>query len=69
MPSKKPLLAPCVSDKEDSTALANNVPVEPQSAKTEDVKIQPGELDEFDDDDAIEALVAAEAAENSSNPV
>lgn len=68
MPSKKSLLAPCVSDKEDSTALANKVPVEPQSAKTEDVKFQPSKVDEFDDDDAIEALVAAEAA-NSSNPV
>lgn len=62
-------MAPCVSDKEDLTALANKVPVEPQSAKTEDVKFQPDKLDEFDDDDAIEALVAAEAAENASNPV
>lgn len=63
-------MAPCVSDKEDSTALANKVPVEPQSGKTEDVKVRPGKVDEFDDDDdAIEALMAAEAAENSSSLV
>lgn len=68
MPSKKPPLAACVSDKEDSTALANKVPVEPRSATTEDVKFQPSKVDEFDDDDAIEALVAAEA-ENSSKTV
>ncbi|KAJ5932685.1 hypothetical protein N7516_007174 [Penicillium verrucosum] len=70
VPSKNPRLAPCVSDKEDSTALANKVPVEPQSGKTEDVKVRPGKVDEFDDDDdAIEALMAAEAAENSSSLV
>ncbi|KAJ5401460.1 uncharacterized protein N7487_007356 [Penicillium crustosum] len=70
VPSKKPLPAPCVSDKDDSTALTNKVPVEPQPAKTEDVKVQPGKVDdEFDDDDAIEALVAAEAAENVSKLV
>ncbi|EKV11162.1 Uracil-DNA glycosylase [Penicillium digitatum] len=68
VPSKKPPLAACVSDKEDSTALANKVPVEPRSATTEDVKFQPSKVDEFDDDDAIEALVAAEA-ENSSKTV
>lgn len=45
------------------------MPVEPQSAKTEDVQVHPGKVDEFDDDDAIEALVAAEAAENASNLV
>lgn len=46
------------------------MPVEPQPAKTEDVKVQPGKVDdEFDDDDAIEALVAAEAAENVSKLV
>lgn len=68
MPSKKPL-APCAPDKENSAASANNVPVEPQSAKTEDVKVQPSKVDEFDDDDAVEALVAAEATQRSSNPV
>ena len=68
MPSKKPL-APCAPDKENVAASANTVPVELQSAKTEDVKVQPSKIEEFDDDDAIEALVAAEAAERSSNPV
>lgn len=62
-------MAPCASDKDDSTALTSKVPVEPQSAKTEDIKVQPGKADEFDDDDAIEALVAAGAAENASNLV
>jgi uracil-DNA glycosylase len=67
VPSKKPL-APCAPDKENSAASAN-VPVKPQSVMTEDVKVQPSKVDEFDDDDAVEALVAAEAAENFSNSV
>ena len=66
MPSEKPLLPPCVSDKEDSTALVNHLP---QSAKTEDVKVQPNNADEFDDDDAVEALISAEAAEVPSNTI
>jgi uracil-DNA glycosylase len=71
VPSRKPL-APCAPDKENSAASAN-VPVKPQFAMTEDVKVQPSKVDEFDefddDDDAVEALMAAEAAERSSNSV
>lgn len=64
MPSKKKAPTPCISDKENSDASANQAAVEPQSAKVE-VKYKPA-VDEFDDDDAIEALVEAEAR---SSPV
>ncbi|KAJ5121206.1 Uracil-DNA glycosylase [Penicillium bovifimosum] len=58
VPSQKAPSAPkCVSDKENSTTLANKAPIEANP----EVKIQPVKVDEFDDDEAIEALVAAEA--------
>lgn len=55
----------CVSDKENSTASVNKPLVESQS----EVKVQPAKVDEFDDDDAVEALVAAEAKSEASDPV
>lgn len=65
MPSKKaPLALTCVSDKETPAILATNPPVEPQV----EVKIQPPKVDEFDDEDAVEALVAAEAEGKASDP-
>ena len=42
---------------------------EPQSAKVAEVKAKPANVDEFDDDDAIEALIAAESEDPSSDPV
>ncbi|CAG8214344.1 unnamed protein product [Penicillium salamii] len=59
VPSKKPT---CISDKENLNASTNQAPVEPAIAKAE---AQPP-VDEFDDDDAIQALVEAEAR---SSPV
>jgi uracil-DNA glycosylase len=49
--------------------LVNKHATEPQSAKVEvEAKAKPATVDEFDDDDAIEALVAAEAECPSSDP-
>jgi uracil-DNA glycosylase len=53
----------CISDKENSNASANQALIESQSAKDE---VKAEAVDEFDDDDAIEALVEAEAC---SSPV
>ena len=58
MPSKKAVVAPSVAGKENSAALAN-VSSSPVQKPDETVKSAPVE-DEFDDDDALEALVAAE---------
>jgi uracil-DNA glycosylase len=56
---------PCISDKENSNSntSANQATIEPHSVKAE-VKAKPP-IDEFDDDDAIEALVEAEACSSS----
>jgi uracil-DNA glycosylase len=57
VPSKKaPVVPKCVSDKENSTTLANKAPVEARP----EVKVQPVKVDEFDDDELDEALVATE---------
>ncbi|KAJ5457614.1 Uracil-DNA glycosylase [Penicillium sp. IBT 31633x] len=65
VPSKKaPSALTCVSDKETPAISATNPPVEPQV----EVKIQPPKVDEFDDEDAVEALVAAEAEGKASDP-
>lgn len=61
MPPRK---APCISDKENLDISANHAEVKPQTAKAE-VKPKPP-VDEFDDDDAVEALMEAEAC---SSPV
>lgn len=65
MPSKKAIVPPA-ADKENSAALANisSSPAEKseEKVKGETVKTGPVE-DEFDDDDALEALVAAEKEE------
>jgi uracil-DNA glycosylase len=64
VPSKKPAV-PCISDKENLNNSANQAPVESQSVKVE-VKAKPP-VDEFDeDDDAVQALLEAEAC---SSPV
>ncbi|KAJ5981632.1 hypothetical protein N7522_013260 [Penicillium canescens] len=70
VPTKKVASAPtCTSDKENSTTLINKTAAEPQSAKVAEVKAKPANVDEFDDDDAIEALIAAESEDPSSDPV
>lgn len=67
MPSKKAVVPPA-ADKENSAALANvsSSPVEKggETVKGDSVKSAPVE-DEFDDDDALEALVAAEKEEEA----
>ncbi|KAJ5339100.1 hypothetical protein N7452_005828 [Penicillium brevicompactum] len=56
VPSKK---APCISDKENLDASSNQAPADPETPKAE-VKPKPP-VDEFDDEDAVQALVEAEA--------
>lgn len=61
MPAKK---TPCISDKENLEIPANHAEVKPQTVKAEVTSKPP--VDEFDDDDAVEALIEAEAC---SSPV
>lgn len=67
MPGKKAVEVLPVAEKENSAALAN-VSSSPVQKSDETVKSAPVE-DEFDDDDALEALVAAEKEEESKKVV
>lgn len=71
VPSKKEIVSPA-ADKENSAALAN-VSSSPVEKKDETVKgnvVMSGPVeDEFDDDDALEALVAAEKEEETKKAV
>jgi hypothetical protein len=68
VPGKKAVVVPPVAEKENLAALANvsSSPVGKgdETIKSDSIKSAPVE-DEFDDDDALEALVAAEKEEEA----